>query len=195
MAQRTNRNSYQLFVTDVLEVILSEDPGLVNERDEKGRTCLSVGASVGFYKGVYKLLDHSTSTVFECNDDGSFPIHIAVEKGHVDVVKEIIKRCPDSVEQLNRDGQNVLHIAAKSGKAASFLMGYIKRLGGTKNHLIKEQDVNGNTPLHLATINWRPRTCFAMTNSKILNIQNKDGLRPLDIAEINLQPDYVLREV
>ncbi|XP_056849939.1 protein ACCELERATED CELL DEATH 6-like isoform X2 [Raphanus sativus] len=180
--------------TDVLEVILSEDPGLVNERDEKGRTCLSVGASVGFYKGVYKLLDHSTSTVFECNDDGSFPIHIAVEKGHVDVVKEIIKRCPDSVEQLNRDGQNVLHIAAKSGKAASFLMGYIKRLGGTKNHLIKEQDVNGNTPLHLATINWRPRTCFAMTNSKILNIQNKDGLRPLDIAEINLQPDYVLRE-
>ncbi|KAJ0264981.1 Ankyrin repeat family protein [Hirschfeldia incana] len=179
--------------TDVLDIILKEDPGLLNERDEEGRTCLSVGASVGFYKGVYKLLDHSTSSVFECNDDGSFPIHIAVEKGHVDVVKELLKRCPDSIEQLNKDGQNVLHIAAKSGKAASFLMGYIKRLG-TKNHLIKEQDVNGNTPLHLATMNWRPRTSFAMTNPKILNIQNKDGLRPLDIAEINLQPDYVLRE-
>lgn len=112
----------------------------------------------------------------------------------MDVVKELLKRCPDSIEQLNQEGQNVLHIAAKSGKAVSFLMGYIKRLG-TKNHLIKEQDVNGNTPLHLATINWRPRTTFAMTNPKILNIQNKDGLRPLDIAEINLQSDYVLREV
>nr|VDC58309.1 unnamed protein product [Brassica rapa] len=179
--------------TDVLDIILNEDPCLLNERDEEGRTCLSVGASVGFYKGVCKLLDRSTSSVFECDDDGSFPIHIAVEKGHVDVVKEILKRCPDSIEQLNKEGQNVLHIAAKSGKAVSFLMGYIKRLG-TKNHLIKEQDVNGNTPLHLATINWRPRTTFAMTNPKILNIQNKDGLRPLDIAEINLQSDYVLRE-
>ncbi|XP_013645582.2 protein ACCELERATED CELL DEATH 6-like [Brassica napus] len=179
--------------TDVLDIILNEDPCLLNERDEDGRTCLSAGASVGFYKGVCKLLDRSTSSVFECDDDGSFPIHIAVEKGHVDVVKEILKRCPDSIEQLNKEGQNVLHIAAKSGKAVSFLMGYIKRLG-TKNHLIKEQDVNGNTPLHLATINWRPRTTFAMTNPKILNIQNKDGLRPLDIAEINLQSDYVLRE-
>ncbi|CAN7089385.1 unnamed protein product [Brassica rapa subsp. narinosa] len=179
--------------TDVLDIILNEDPCLLNERDEEGRTCLSVGASVGFYKGVCKLLDRSTSSIFESDDDGSFPIHIAVEKGHVDVVKEILKRCPDSIEQLNKEGQNVLHIAAKSGKAVSFLMGYIKRLG-TKNHLIKEQDVNGNTPLHLATINWRPRTTFAMTNPEILNIQNKDGLRPLDIAEINLQSDYVLRE-
>lgn len=180
--------------TDVLDVILNQDPGLLNERDEEGRTCLSVGASVGFYKGVRKLLDRSASSVFECDNDGSFPIHIAVEKGHVNVVKEILKRCPDSVEQLNKDGQNILHIAAKSGKAVSFLMSHIKRLG-TKNHLIKEQDVNGNTPLHLATIHWRPRTTFAMTNPKILNIQNKDGLTSLDIAEINLQSDYVLREV
>ncbi|KAF8112207.1 hypothetical protein N665_0066s0079 [Sinapis alba] len=152
--------------TDVLDVILNEEPSLLNERDEEGRTCLSVGASVGFYKGVYKLLDQSTSSVFECNDDGSFPIHIEVEKGHVNVVKEILKRY----------GQNVLHIAAKSGKAVSFLMSHIKRLG-TTNYLIKEQDVDGNTPLHLATIHWRPRTTFAMTNPKILNIQNKDGLR------------------
>ncbi|KAL0712684.1 hypothetical protein Bca4012_019662 [Brassica carinata] len=194
--RRTKNQSISHFVMHqqhVLDVILNEDPGLLDERDAEGRTCLSVGASVGFYKGVRKLLDRSASNVFECDNDGSFPIHIAVEKGHVNVVKEILKRCPDSIEQLNKDGQNVLHIAAKSGKAVSFLMSHIKRLG-TKNHLIKEQDVNGNTPLHLATIHWRPRTTFAMTNPKILNIQNKDGLSSLDIAEINLQSDYVLRE-
>lgn len=75
----------------------------MNERDE-GLTCLSVGASLGYYKGVCKLLDRSTSSVFEYNDDGSFPIHVAVEKGHVDVVKEILKRCPDSIELLNKQG-------------------------------------------------------------------------------------------
>ncbi|CAN6817151.1 unnamed protein product [Brassica oleracea] len=124
---------------------------------------------------------------------------MAVEKGHEKVVREILKRCPDSVVLINKQGQNILHIAAKSGKAVSFLLGYIRRLY-TKYHLINEQDVDGNTPLHLATINWRPRTVdsltsFASTKTNILNIQNKDGLRPLDLAELNLQSDYYLREV
>uniref|UniRef100_A0A0D2ZTJ1 PGG domain-containing protein n=1 Tax=Brassica oleracea var. oleracea TaxID=109376 RepID=A0A0D2ZTJ1_BRAOL len=184
--------------TDVLDVILSEDTDLLNERDEEGRTCLSVGASMGYYKGICKVLDRSTNSVYERDEDGSFPIHMAVKKGHEKVVREILKRCPDSVVLINKQGQNILHIAAKSGKAVSFLLGYIRRLY-TKYHLINEQDVDGNTPLHLATINWRPRTVdsltsFASTTTNILNIQNKDGLRPLDLAELNLQSDYYLRE-
>ncbi|WZY82943.1 hypothetical protein YC2023_029327 [Brassica napus] len=148
-ACRPNGQEYRY----VLDVILSEDTGLLNERDEEGRTCLSVGASMGYYKGI--LL-------------------------------------------INKQGQNILHIAAKSGKAVSFLLGYVRRLY-TKYHLINEQDVDGNTPLHLATINWRPRTVdsltsFASTKTNILNIQNKDGLRPLDLAELNLQSDYYLWE-
>lgn len=60
--------------------------------------------------------------------------------------------------------------------------------------------MDGNTPLHLATINWHPRTISkltrdASTNSRILNVQNKDGLTALDIAEINLRSSYVFREV
>ncbi|CAA7024272.1 unnamed protein product [Microthlaspi erraticum] len=146
--------------TDVLDVILNKYPSLVNERDEERRTCLSVGASVGFYKGIYKLLVLSTPpNVYECDgddNDGSFAIHMAVEKGHMDIVKELLKRCPDAIYLLNEQGQNILHIAAKRGKAESFLLGYVRKLD-TKNHLIEEQDVDGNTPLHLATIHWRPR--------------------------------------
>ncbi|OAO98556.1 hypothetical protein AXX17_AT4G04320 [Arabidopsis thaliana] len=182
---------------DILDVILNEDPTLGDERDEEGRTCLSIGASIGFYKGVCNLLDRSTSGVFECNDDGSFPIHMAVEKGYVDVVKEIIKRCPDSKELLNKQGQNILHIAAKNGKAGSLLLNYIKRLDRKKNHLIEEQDADGNTPLHLATIYWRPRTVSnltSFTSRKILEIQNNDGLTAMDIAEASLQSRYVFRE-
>ncbi|KAL1188364.1 Protein ACCELERATED CELL DEATH 6 [Cardamine amara subsp. amara] len=184
---------------DILDAILNKEPSLVNERDEGGLTCLSVGASVGYLKGVCNLLDRSTSSVFECNDDGCFPIHMAVEKGHVDVVKEILKRCPDSIELLNKKGQNILHIAAKSGKSRSLLLKYIKRHDRKNNHLIEEQDEDGNTPLHLATINWRARnvrdlTRFSSNAAKILKIENKDGLRALDIAELNLQSNYIFRE-
>ncbi|KAL0746389.1 hypothetical protein Bca101_028391 [Brassica carinata] len=106
--------------TDVLDVILNEDPCLLNERDEDGRTCLSAGASVGFYKGVCKLLDRSTSSVFECDDDGSFPIHIAVENGHVDVVKELLKRCPDSIEQLTKKVRTFFTLQQRVGKLYLF---------------------------------------------------------------------------
>ncbi|KAF8113105.1 hypothetical protein N665_0056s0010 [Sinapis alba] len=172
----------------IIDAILNEEPSLVNERDEEGRTCLSFGAYVRYCKGVYYLLDRSTSSVFECNSDGSFPIHIA-----------ILKRCPDSKELLNKQGQNILHIAAKSGKSRSLLLRHIKTLDRKKNHLSEEQDEDGNTPLHLATINWRPRnvrdlTKFSSNNTKVLNIKNKEGLRPLDIAELNLQSDYIFRE-
>ncbi|CAA7047021.1 unnamed protein product [Microthlaspi erraticum] len=184
--------------TDIINVILNEDPSLGNEKDEEERTCLSFGAYVGYRKGVCNLLDRSTSGVFECSDDVSFPIHTAVEKGHVDVVKEILKRCPDSIELLNKKGQNILHVAAKSGKCRSLLK-HMKRLDGEKSHLIEEQDEDGNTPLHLATINWRPRmvrelTKFSSNATGILKIQNKDGLRALDIAELNLQSNYIFKE-
>ncbi|CAE6138355.1 unnamed protein product [Arabidopsis arenosa] len=155
---------------DILDAILNEWSSLISERDD-GQTCLSFGASIGYYKG----------------------------KGHVDVVKEILKRCPDSKDLLNKQGQNILHIAAKSGIDRSLLLKYIKRLDRKKNYLIQEEDADGNTPLHLATINWRPRAVMDLINfspnaTKIQNIENKDGLRPLDIAELKLQPDYVFRE-
>ncbi|VYS61722.1 unnamed protein product [Arabidopsis thaliana] len=183
--------------SDILDVILSEDPSLVNERDEEGRTCLSVAAYVGYYKGVVNLLHRSTSNVFECDDDGSYPIHMAVEKGRVKIFLKLLKCCPDSQYLLNKQGQNILHIAAKSGKTGTYLLQVIKAYDLIKNDLIMEQDVDGNTPLHLATLTWRPRTVNILNKFTLgnhLHIRNKDGLSALDIAESNLQSNYVFRE-
>ncbi|KAL9816295.1 putative ankyrin repeat-containing domain, PGG domain, protein accelerated cell death 6 [Arabidopsis thaliana] len=177
--------------TDILDVILNEYPSLVDERDEEGNSCLSFGASIGFYKGVCNLLDRSTSSAFECNDDGSFPIHVAVEKGHIEVVKEILKRCPYSKHLLNKKGQNILHIAAESGKFE--ILRHLTRYEQT-NLLASEQDVDGNTPLHLATIKWRPRAVCELGGQENLLIQNNRGLTALDIAESKLKPHYIYRE-
>ncbi|CDY48562.1 BnaA09g01580D [Brassica napus] len=67
--------------TDIIDVILKKYPSLENERDEEGMTCLSFGASIGFYKGVCNLLDRSTRVVFA-----------------------ILIRCPNSKHLLNRKG-------------------------------------------------------------------------------------------
>ncbi|OAO97734.1 hypothetical protein AXX17_AT4G04370 [Arabidopsis thaliana] len=138
----------------------------VDERDEEGRTCLSFGASIGYHKGVRNLLDRSRKGVYVCDDDGSYPIHVAAEKGHIEVVKEICKRCPVSTHLRNRKDQNILHIAADRGRFR------LLRQWRNHEHLANEKDVGGNTPLHLATIKWRPRAVQFLAVRKNLLIQN-----------------------
>ena len=117
---------------------------------------------------------------------------MAVEKGHIEVVKEILKRRPYSKHLLNKKGQNILHIAAESGKFE--ILRHLTRYEQT-NLLASEQDVDGNTPLHLATIKWRPRAVCELGGQENLLIQNNRGLTALDIAESKLKPHYIYREV
>ncbi|AEE82463.1 ankyrin repeat family protein [Arabidopsis thaliana] len=176
----------------VLDVILNEYPSLEDERDEEGRTCLSFAASIGFYKGVCNLLDRSTKNVYVCDEDGSFPIHTAAENGHIRIVKEILKRCPHSKHMLNKLGQNVLHIAAKIGEHN--LVKSLMRSDDTK-HLGVGQDVDGNTPLHLAVLNWRYRSIRTLASDvKILQLRNDNGLTARGIAESVLKPNYIFHE-
>ncbi|KFK30937.1 hypothetical protein AALP_AA6G045600 [Arabis alpina] len=146
--------------TDILDVILSEYPSLVDERDEEGRTCLSFGASTGFYKGVCKLLDRFPKSVYICNNDGSFPTHMAA-------------------------------MNAKSGKNP--LVNYLVECDKTK-HLSGGQDLDGNTPLHLAAIYWNHRAAFPLAEGRKLYIRNKSGLTALDIAESKLKSNYIYHE-
>ncbi|CAE6138321.1 unnamed protein product [Arabidopsis arenosa] len=180
---------------DILEAILSEDAGLINFRDE-GRTCFSFGASLGYYEGFCYLLDKALDSVYVSDDDGSFPIHMAVKYGHVKILKAILKRCPDALELLDRDNQNVLHVAAKNGKleVLKFILRCCK--DKIKEKLINEEDANGNTPLHLATKNWHPKVVSMLTwdNRVDLKTLNHNGLTALDVAEENMDSSYTFFE-
>ncbi|KAF8112210.1 hypothetical protein N665_0066s0082 [Sinapis alba] len=179
---------------DIVDVLLKEYPTLGDERDEEGRTCLSLAASNGFYEGVCNLLDRSTKSVYECDDDGSFPIHMAAKIGHVKIVKELLTRCSDSKHLVNKQGQNILHVAANGGKF--LLVNHLTRRDTTKDMGV-EQDVDGNTPLHLATLKWRHRIIFLLSRvstKKCMYTRNNSGLTALDIAESLVQPNYIFRE-
>ncbi|KAG7615946.1 putative ankyrin repeat-containing domain, PGG domain, protein accelerated cell death 6 [Arabidopsis thaliana] len=177
---------------DVLDVILDEYPSLMDERDINGWTCLSLAAHIGYYEGVCNLLERSTKGVYVCDQDGSFPIHTAAEKGHENIVEEFIKRCPGSKHLLNKLGQNVLHIAAKNGK---FWISNMLIINKDTEHLGVGQDVDGNTPLHLAVMNWHFKSItWLARSSKILKVRNKNGLRARDIAEREVKPHYIFQE-
>ncbi|EOA19630.1 hypothetical protein CARUB_v10002975mg [Capsella rubella] len=180
---------------DILGAILSEDASLINIRDE-GRTCLSFGASLGYYEGFCYLLDKAPDSVYASDNDGSFPIHMAAKYGHVKILKAILKRCPDALELLDRDSRNILHVAAKYGKLQ--VLKFILRCYKDKNKekLINEEDANGNTPLHLATQNWHPKVVSMLTwdNRVDLKSLNHNGVTALDVAEENMDSSYTFFE-
>lgn len=181
---------------DILTALLSKDASLIDLRDE-GRTCLSFGASIGYYEGICYLLDKYLDMVYLSDDDGLFPIHMAAKYGHVKILEEILKRCPEALELLDKHGQNILHVAARNGKLEPIKFILKNYKDQNKKKLINEQDVGGNTPLHLATKNWHPKVVSMLTWDKRVDLKktNNKGFTALDVAEDNIDSNYIFHQV
>ncbi|KAK9733606.1 hypothetical protein RND81_04G078200 [Saponaria officinalis] len=175
---------------DILKEILEIDGELVNAFDDN-QTPLSYAAFKGYLDAVQYLLDKFPHLAYKRNEDkdGSFPIHKACSGGHVSVVKELHK----TRHLLNKKGQNILHVAAAHGKAE--VVSYLLKIPELKR-LINLKDDHGNTPLHLAAKGYHPRVVYILTRDpRMTQLRNKDGLTPLDFAEIHaeLPPSFETR--
>lgn len=184
------------FLTDILAAILDKDATLINLRHE-GRTCVSFAASIGYYEGICFLLDKDLDKVYVSDDDGSFPVHMAAKYGQVQILEEILKRCPEALELLDRNGQNIFHVAAKNGKLK--IIKFILKCYKDENldKLINEQNVDGNTPLHLAAKNWHPKVVSMLTWDNRVDLKkiNYNGFTALDFAEENMYSSYIFHQV
>ncbi|THG13656.1 protein ACCELERATED CELL DEATH 6-like [Camellia sinensis] len=168
---------------DVLKILWEKDQSSFQLRfDEERRSALHCAASIGYLEGVNFLLSKCSGTTYEMDKHGLFPIHIASNKGHANIIQEMLHHCPDSRDLLTSRGQNIFHVAAKSGKAkAVSCMLKMPELA----KLINERDDEGNTPLHIATINGHPRIVSTLTwDGRVnLELENNNRLTALDIAE------------
>ena len=167
---------------DILEAIFKKNPILFHVRDKKRKTPLHFAASKGYTKGVQFLLSNFGKQALESSTNGDFPIHIACKKGHIKVVKELLEQeWPNPIEVLNKDGQNILHVAAKSGENT-----VVKTILECPKleELLNAGDKNGNTALHLASMNLHALVLCSLTWDKRVDLKrkNKKGLTAIDIA-------------
>ena len=78
-------------------------------------------------------------------------------------------------------------MAARDGKEK--VVSYVlKRL--ELDRFINLKDVDGNTPLHLASRNFNPRVVYILTRYPRTRhqLQNKEGLTALDLADVHTEP-------
>ncbi|XP_039161010.1 protein ACCELERATED CELL DEATH 6 [Eucalyptus grandis] len=170
----------------MLKEIIDRLPKLLHVRDEKGRTPLHVVASGRYFSAVKLLLEKCPHLALQTDENGSYPIHIACEGWSYSVLSESIKvTWSDLAEIKNKNGQNILHVAAKAGN--DLVVYWIFKLCSEPDitkKLMNSKDVDGNTPLHLASMHNHCEVMRFLTKDKRIDscLRNNDGLTALDVA-------------
>ncbi|KAI6672969.1 hypothetical protein NL676_000875 [Syzygium grande] len=171
--------------SDLLREIVDRFPKLLHVRNENGGTPLHSAAAVGNQSAVELLLEKCPDLALQTDKNGSYPIHIACEGNSWETISKLIEDTwPDLAEIKNNKGQNILHVAAKAGNtdAVFHISGHCEE--GVIKKLANSKDVDGNTPLHLASMhNHCPIMLILTTNVRSdLGLLNNDQLTALDVA-------------
>lgn len=74
-------------------------------------------------------------------------------EGSSDVIRALVSICPESLEKLTSNGETALHLAVKKSRSDAFQALVDEAKSHRKEHLFTWKDKEGNTVLHLATLN------------------------------------------
>jgi hypothetical protein len=175
---------------------------LTRQRDENGSTPLHLAASLGglpLYESVSllrgvsqrrrsgastlttQLLDADLCPVYQPDDKGFYPIHVAAWAGNLNVVHLMLKRCPDSSTLRDCQGRTFLHVAVERKRLWLVLAAVVQ--SSKLSSILNLQDNNGETALHRA-VQIGDLFIFAslMCNKHVrLDVADKKGLTPLDV--------------
>ncbi|XP_034680920.1 protein ACCELERATED CELL DEATH 6-like [Vitis riparia] len=179
---------------DTTTVILQERPDLIYEKDSYGRIPLHYAAAYCALEVVDQLLEVDFSTAQFQDGHLSTPAHLAAEGDRVEVLKILFHHCRDSIELLNKHQQNVLHVAAQNGsfdvvECFTSLREKDDMSKSLMDDLIDQPDKDGNTPLHLAVMNFHSRVVSALILTPQVDIRaiNKQQKTALHIAQENMR--------
>ncbi|KAJ0101260.1 hypothetical protein Patl1_04330 [Pistacia atlantica] len=133
----------------VLEARCSGYPYLKSKKNLKGDTPLHVAARAG----------------------GRTPLLETASSGDVSVLKEILRQYPNTIELCDLAGKNALHLAMLNNtelNVKAFLS--LPQI----RELVNEPDNEGNTPLHLATMNHNYKLVKKLIPTKGVDLRAKN---------------------
>ncbi|RVW73197.1 Ankyrin repeat-containing protein [Vitis vinifera] len=169
---------------EMTKTILQWKPDLTKEVDKNGWSPLHYAAERGDLEIVKLLLEKSEKSVayLRSKDGKKTALHIASFHHHTKIVEKILSHSPGCREQVDDEGNNVFHFAMmKEGdndfKPSSYLFNYWLRLRG----LINEKNAQGNTPIHLLSLNQISDFKFVRMHMVDKKAYNNEDLTAYDI--------------
>ncbi|WP_157956387.1 ankyrin repeat domain-containing protein [Wolbachia endosymbiont of Folsomia candida] len=143
-----------------------------NMPDNDGKTPLDLASNhediTSLLNSIHQLFDAveqgNLDEVIQCIDkadinfanyEGMQPLHLAVQKGYLEIVETLLKRGA-KVNAKTREKATLFHIAVQNDhlEVIKALLDHVKQVDpSTLSDLINSKDVNGNAPLHIAVQN------------------------------------------
>ena len=132
---------------------------------------------------VELVLKANNSIAYIKDNEGSSPLHISVSNGQSRVVKKLVEEQPDVCELLDNKERTALHVTVINGWRRKVLEMLLDM--AAFNDLLNEQDIDGNTCLHLAAIYGKFGYLELLANDTRVDkgVINKRGMTAVDIAK------------
>ncbi|KAJ6862797.1 protein ACCELERATED CELL DEATH 6-like [Populus alba x Populus x berolinensis] len=92
-----------------LEKLAVGKPDIVLPEDKIGGNLLHLAASMGFLSGARLLVSRCPVAASQSNE-GNLPIHVACQKGHLEVVRELLTYWFDPMDLLQKEGLSFLYL-------------------------------------------------------------------------------------
>ncbi|KAL3747177.1 hypothetical protein ACJRO7_016024 [Eucalyptus globulus] len=161
------------------KVLLAHKRDLAMVLDSQGRTPLHWASANGYVEIARELLQSDPLACLVPDEDGWTPLHLATMKGRSNIVIELVKARPEAAERRLSHGQTALHLGVSHNRleALKVLVETVR-----DGDLVKAQDDEGNTILHLATTNKQIEFLLTIPGLEV-NTPNSSGLTALDILE------------
>ncbi|KAI5734628.1 hypothetical protein M8J77_008902 [Diaphorina citri] len=162
----------------------------INLKNNSNESPLHLAARYGRYNTVKKLLssERGSFIINESDGEGLTPLHIASKEGHLRVVQLLLNR--GSLLHRDHNGRNPLHLAAMSGYTNTMV-----HLNSVHSHLLDQVDKDGNTALHLATMENKPKAICLLLSLNCKLLYNCMDLSAIDYAIYYKFPEAALAMV
>ncbi|KAL5202394.1 hypothetical protein ABZP36_013346 [Zizania latifolia] len=167
---------------EMVSLLLQWRPELATCLDRNQSTPLHFASSDGDCGIIKTILSQApSSTAYLQDSEGLSALHAAALMGHAAAVRLLLQLSPASADIHDIHGRSFLHAAATRGHVSIVSHATKNRM---LEHLLNEQDKEGNTPLHLAVLAGEYKVISKLLSSgKVQNhIMNNAGHTPSDLA-------------
>ncbi|KAJ0006698.1 hypothetical protein Pint_29654 [Pistacia integerrima] len=100
---------------DVVMLLMETNPWVSCRSNSKKQSSLFIARSNGRLEVGKLLLSQPWLPEIEEDNDDLTSLHVAVSKGHANIVAHLLKICPNLVQKIDKNGYSPLHYACSKG--------------------------------------------------------------------------------